>query len=93
MKMKLLEIVAICTIAAASIATPEAAILTFSGSLSGANENPAVVSSGTGSATVIIDDVANTMRVEVVFSGLTSNDTAAHIHCCVAPPGNAGTGL
>jgi hypothetical protein len=26
----------------------------------------------------------------VSFSGLTSADTAAHIHCCVAPGGNAG---
>jgi hypothetical protein len=26
----------------------------------------------------------------VTFSGLTSGDTAAHIHCCVAQGGNAG---
>jgi hypothetical protein len=39
-----------------------------------------VVSDGTGSARVTIDDVANTMRVEATFSGLTGNVTVSHIH-------------
>ena len=30
------------------------------------------------------------MLVNVTFSGLTSGNTAAHIHCCVAQGGNAG---
>jgi hypothetical protein len=93
MKTKVLGFIAICTIAATSFVAPitsEATTLTFTASLSGANENPAVVSSGTGFATVIIDTIANTMEVQVTFSGLSSNDTAAHIHCCVAPGGNAG---
>ena len=64
--------------------------ITFSAVLSGANENPVVNSPATGFALVTIDSVANTMEVNVIFSGLTSNDTAAHIHCCVAPGGNAG---
>jgi hypothetical protein len=28
--------------------------------------------------------------VAVAFSGLEAGTTAAHIHCCIAPPGNAG---
>ena len=65
--------------------------LTFGGPLSGANENPPTTSLGTGSATVTIDPVADTMRVEVTFSGLTtSNITGAHIHCCVTQGGNTG---
>lgn len=30
------------------------------------------------------------MSVFVSFSGLTSGNTAAHIHCCVAAPGTVG---
>lgn len=67
-----------------------AAIMYYSASLSGANAVPANASAGTGTAQVTIDDDLKTMRVEVDFSGLTGNVTAAHIHCC-APPGiNAG---
>src|SRR5262245_3338058 len=63
---------------------------TYFATLSGANENPATGSPGTGTATVILDTTAHTLQVVVAFSGLTSNTTAAHIHCCVTPPGNAG---
>jgi hypothetical protein len=64
--------------------------MTFVASLSGANEIPPVVTPGTGQATVILDPTANTLRVEVTFSGLTSGTTASHIHCCVpsGAPGN-----
>ncbi len=37
-------------------------------------------SSGTGTAKVTIDDVANTMHVETMFSGLTGTVTVSHIH-------------
>ena len=93
MKTKVLGIVAICAIAATSFAaltTSEAATLTFDASLSGANENPATGSPGTGFAIVTIDDVLQTMEVNVTFSGLLAGDTASHIHCCVALGGNAG---
>lgn len=65
-------------------------LLMYGAPLSGANENPATGSPGTGFAEVIINNVAQTMEVQVTFSGLTSGVTAAHIHCCVAPGGNAG---
>jgi len=69
-----------------------ATIIIYTANLSGPNETPATASPGTGSAVVTIDDVANTMRVEVMFSGLLGNTTAAHIHCCTANPltGTAG---
>ena len=63
---------------------------TYTASLAGANENPAVSSPGTGSGTVVVNAPAHTLRVITTFSGLTSNTTASHIHCCVVPPGNAG---
>ena len=68
----------------------QAQVTTFSAALSGANENPPVSTSGTGTATVTIDAAAHTMRVQATFSGLGSNTTAAHIHCCAVPPTNVG---
>jgi hypothetical protein len=44
------------------------------------------VSPGTGFATVVLDPTAQTLQISATFSGLTSVDTAAHIHCC-APLG------
>ena len=70
--------------------TAQATIIVYDANLSAANENPAPMSAGTGFTDVTVDTVANTMTVYVVFSGLTTGDTAAHIHCCVNPGGNAG---
>jgi hypothetical protein len=63
--------------------------VTFVGHLSSANEVPPSVSPGTGLATVILDTTAQTLELTVSFSGLTSLDTAAHIHCCVPLGANA----
>jgi hypothetical protein len=62
----------------------------FTGNLSGPQESPPNASPGTGIAFVDFDTAAHTLHVHVSFSGLTSNTTMAHIHCCVAPPGTAG---
>ena len=56
--------------------------ITFTTSLSGANEVPAVNTPGAGFATVFLDPTANTLQVNVTFGVLTSPTTAAHIHCC-----------
>ena len=58
--------------------------------LNGQNENPSNQSPATGSGLVDIDTSAHTLHVSVSFSGLTSNTTMAHIHCCILPPGNTG---
>ena len=70
----------------------QGAVITYSAVLSGPNESPANVSPGTGIAFVTIDDVANTMRVQVSFTGLTGTTTASHIHAAttVAGTGTAG---
>jgi hypothetical protein len=39
---------------------------------------------------VVLDSTAQTLQVNVTFSGLTSNDNAAHIHCCAPLGTNAG---
>jgi len=66
------------------------ATITFTGPLSGSNENPPISSPATGSATVTLDTTAHTLTIDLNFANLTSNTMAAHIHCCVQPPGNAG---
>ena len=72
--------------------TAQAAPVTFFATL-GNFENPPTGSTGTGTATVILDVDANTLSFDVTFSGLGTNTIAAHIHCCVAPPGNAGVAV
>ena len=67
-----------------------AAPMTFVGNLSGANGAPPVPTPATGTATVVLDPTAQTLQVNATFSGLTSNDTAAHIHCCAPLGTNAG---
>jgi hypothetical protein len=70
----------------------QAAINIYTATLSGPNESPTNASPGTGSATVTIDTVANTMLVSVTFSGLQGTTTASHIHAPTAVPltGTAG---
>jgi hypothetical protein len=64
--------------------------MTFVGNLSGTHEVPSNASPGTGLATVVLDPTAQTLQINVTFSGLTSNDVAAHIHCCAPLGFNAG---
>ena len=55
----------------------------FAVNLSGTNEVPPVSPAGTGQALITLDPQAQTLQLNIVFSGLTSNSTAAHIHCCL----------
>jgi hypothetical protein len=82
--MRLLAAAALALFAGLAHAT-----LIFTANLSGANENPANASPGTGFARVTIDEVTNMMRVEVSFADLLAGTTASHIHCCANPPNNA----
>jgi len=67
--------------------------ITFVANLTQALEVPPTGSPGTGSATVVLDTAANTMHVDVTFSGLTSGTTASHIHCCLASPFETGANV
>jgi hypothetical protein len=60
--------------------------LTYKATLTGANEVPAVTTSGTGTWTGTLDSETNIMTYTLTFSGLNSNSTLAHIH----GPGAAG---
>jgi hypothetical protein len=56
--------------------------MTFGGILSGANEVPPINSSGASTAVVVLDPTAQTIQIIAAFFGLTTPDSAAHIHCC-----------
>src|SRR6266404_3102455 len=60
--------------------------MTFVANLTQANEVPPTGSPATGLATVILDPTAQTIQINATFSGLTTPDTMAHIHCCLASP-------
>jgi CHRD domain-containing protein/PEP-CTERM motif-containing protein len=81
MKRLLLLVVAVLYASVAG-ATP----ITLGAFLSPLNEIPPTASSASGLATVTLDPVAQTIQLDVSFSGLTSNDVAAHIHCCLPFP-------
>ncbi len=70
-----------------------ASVISYSSSLSGAAEAPANASPGTGTATLLVDTLANTMTLDVFFSGLIGTTTAAHIHCCTALPASGTAGV
>jgi hypothetical protein len=85
MKRTLLAVIAvIATIV--SLPAAQAATITFTAALSGALEIPPTGSPGTGFATVVLDTTAQTLFVNVTFSGLIGTTTASHIHCCLAAP-------
>ena len=68
------------------VPTAHAIPMTFVANLTQANEVPPTGSPATGLATVILDPTAQTLQINATFSGLTSNDVMAHIHCCLASP-------
>lgn len=86
MKKLLLALAVTLTFTTSATAAP----IYFGAALSGANEVPANASPGTGFVWVAIDDVAHTLTIDVVFSGLVGNSSVAHIHCCAGPGANAG---
>ena len=70
-----------------SVPAAHAATMTFATTLSAANEVPPNASPGTGSVTLVLDPAAQTLQLNVTFSGLTGPATAAHIHCCLLSGG------
>lgn len=62
----------------------------YSATLAGTQQVPAVASSGTGAGTVLLNATEDQITVNMSFSGLTSNASAAHIHGPAAAGVNAG---
>lgn len=73
--------------------TSHATIFSYEVTLDGPSESPANASPGTGFATVNFDDSANTLFVDLVFSGLLGTTTASHIHAATAVPGTGTAGV
>ena len=89
--MKLIPTIALTSLMLlVAASTPAAgAIITYNIALSGLQSVSPNGSTATGNATVIVNDILNTVSVSLTFSGLTGgNPTAAHIHCCVAITAN-----
>lgn len=85
---------AAATLAALACAGPAGAVvITYNTFLSGPAEFPPVASPGTGTASITIDDVLHTMRVQFSFSGLLGNTTAMHIHAATPVPFDMTAGV
>lgn len=80
------QLVAALLFAGAAAAAP----IVYTASLTGAAESPSNASTATGFTQVTLDLVAHSLRVQVSFTGLGSNTTASHIHCCTT---TANTGI
>jgi hypothetical protein len=87
--MKRLSALAAALVTLALSAPAGATLFTISVSLDGPQAG--IASPATGSATLFLDDVANTLGVSMTYSGLLAAVTNAHIHCC-SPPGVSVTG-
>jgi hypothetical protein len=81
------------TLGTSSVA--DAAVTSYMVTLDGASESPPVVSTGIGAGQVDIDTDANTLRIQVSWSGLTGPTTVAHIHAptAVALAGTVGVAV
>jgi len=78
-------LVSVSLLAASAV---QAAVIQFTVDLSGDNENPPAATPGNGSAVIDLDTVTRLMTIDVTFADLLGTTTAAHIHCCAAPPTN-----
>jgi hypothetical protein len=93
--MRLLHPLATAAVLACCLASAPALAheVVYIAQLSGPAESPPNASPGTGFATITFNDHDFSMRLEVSFSGLVGNVTAAHIHCCTANPGASTAGV
>lgn len=90
MRNRYLTFVVLASILVLGIAGNSAATtFNYCATLNGASEVPSNASPGTGSASLVYDDVANTLTTSITFCNLTAGLTASHIHGPAAPGVNA----
>ncbi len=65
----------------------------FTAYLTGAQEVPAVATSGTGYARINVNESAGTLTFTVVFNGMTSAQTLSHIHAPAAIGATTGVAI
>lgn len=68
------------TVAALLVTAASAQQTYFQATINASQEVPPNVSTATGNACVILDVAAHTVTFNIAYSGLTSNETAAHFH-------------
>lgn len=66
------------------------AIIVIPVSLDGSQEVSPVTTTGTGTATVTVDDVLNTVEIMGSYTSMQSTVTMAHLHGFTGPDSNAG---
>jgi hypothetical protein len=66
---------------------------TFTAYLSSAQEVPTNASTGTGFARIVVNESTGALTFTVVFNGLSSNQTASHIHAASAIGVNSGVAI
>jgi hypothetical protein len=66
----------------------------FDAVLNGAQENPPVPTTGSGTGTAVYDADTDLLHVTMSYSGLVAPATDSHIHCCATSLGtNAGVAI
>jgi CHRD domain/PEP-CTERM motif len=88
-----MKILPLATVLACSLLPASATVFQYEAILNGPSESPPNTSPGTGLALVNFDNVANTLTVDVTFSGLEAGTTASHIHAPTASPGTGTAGV
>jgi hypothetical protein len=66
---------------------------TFTAYLTGAQEVPAAATTATGYARIVVNESTGQLTFTVVFNGLSSNQTASHIHAPAAIGVNTGVAI
>jgi hypothetical protein len=66
---------------------------TFTAYLTGAQEVPAVATTATGYARIVVNESTGALTYTVVFNGLSSSQTASHIHAPGAIGATAGVAI
>jgi hypothetical protein len=91
--MKFPSAIALTLFALAGSLQASAHTVQYGAFLNGPSEAPPNASLGIGTALITLDLDLLTMQVDAVFSGLTGNVTASHIHCCTTTAGTSTAGV
>lgn len=84
---------AVVAISGCGMMAPASNMVAFTTQLRGANEVPAINSTGNGSVDAMLNKDTNLLRWKVNYSGLTGNATAGHFHGSASVGTNAGVAL
>ena len=88
MKLFILTALTVC-----SLVSARAAVFEYEVNCTGPKESPVNASPGVGIGTVVYDDVAHTLQMQVSFSGLEGNVTQTHIHALTTAPFFQNSGI